>query len=68
MLGNKSKILVANNYLNNFGGSETFTYTLIEELLKRGFEVEYFTFEKGLFSDKIEKDLAVALCLKKNTI
>lgn len=65
MLGNKSKILVANNYLNNFGGSETFTYTLIEELLKRGYEVEYFTFEKGLFSDKIEKNLAVSFMSKK---
>ena len=28
-------ILVANNHLFNVGGSETFTYSLIEELVKR---------------------------------
>lgn len=59
-------ILVANNHLNNVGGSETFTYTLIEELVKRdNIEVEYFTFERGLVSDKIEKELKVNFLKKK---
>lgn len=52
-------ILVANHHLSNIGGSETFTYTLIEELVRRGYNVEYFTFHKGITSDKIECNLGV---------
>lgn len=53
-------ILVATNQLEGVGGTETFTYTLIEELVRRGiYEVEYFCFKKGLYSDKIEKELGV---------
>ena len=58
-------ILVSNNHLENLGGSETFTYTLIAELLEKGYEVEYYTFEKGLMSDKIEKDLGISFMSKK---
>ncbi len=55
------KILVANARLNKLGGSETFTYTLIEELKSRAdVFVEYFTFEKGTVSDKIENELGVS--------
>lgn len=53
-------ILVANNHLKQVGGTETFTYTLIKALKKNGYEVEYFTFSKGLVSYKIEKDLKVS--------
>ena len=54
------KILVANNQLNQVGGSETFTYTLIEGLKKyTNAEIEYFTFEKGKFALKIENELQV---------
>ena len=56
---NKLNILVANSKLNSIGGSETFSYTLISELKKQGHFVEYFTFEKGLVSDKIENILGV---------
>ncbi|MCX7549054.1 UDP-glycosyltransferase [Xanthomarina sp. F1114] len=59
------KILIANNQLNNLGGSETFTFTLIEELVSRGYHVEYFTFEFGLVSDRIEQDLKVSFMSKK---
>lgn len=60
------KVLVATNHLKALGGSETFTYTLIEELVKRkDLNVEYFTFEKGLVSDKIEQKLGVNFCSKK---
>lgn len=52
-------ILVTNNHLDTYGGSETFTYALIEELCRRGFVVEYFTFHKGATSDLIEKQLGV---------
>lgn len=49
-------VLVANNHLKRVGGSETFTYTLIEALLKKGYEIEYFTFFKGEVSQRIERD------------
>jgi len=58
-------ILVATNHLKNLGGSETFTYTMIESLIKKNYEVEYFTFQKGLVSDKIEKDLGINFMSKK---
>lgn len=53
-------ILVANNHLKMVGGTESFTFTLIEELVKQGFDVEYFTFEKGIVSDFIEDKLNVS--------
>lgn len=52
-------ILITNNHLENLGGSETYTYTMIKEFCRKGYEVEYFTFHKGLVSEKIEKDLGV---------
>ncbi|MFT4800823.1 MAG: glycosyltransferase involved in cell wall biosynthesis [Flavobacteriaceae bacterium] len=59
-------ILVANNHLSNVGGSETFTYSLIEELVHRKeFDVEYFTFQKGVVSERIEKELGVKFRSKK---
>ena len=58
-------ILVANNSLDRLGGSETFTFTLIEELVRRGFSVEYFTFNFGLVSSKIENQLKVSFCTRK---
>lgn len=58
-------ILVANNHLKKVGGSETFTYTLIEALLKKGYEIEYFTFFKGEVSQRIERDLGVGFMSKK---
>lgn len=57
-------ILVANNHLEKVGGSETFVYTLIEELLKRNYLVEYFTFFKGEVSQRIERDLDVSFMSK----
>lgn len=53
------KILVTNNQLDNVGGSETFTFTIIEELVRLGHKVEYFTFKTGFVSEKIEKILGV---------
>ncbi len=48
------KILVANRHLSGLGGSETFTYTLIAELVRLGHQVEYYTLFKGITSEKIE--------------
>lgn len=47
-------ILVATNHLQTTGGTESYTYAIIIDLLKKGHYVEYFTFEKGEISDKIE--------------
>ena len=53
-------ILVANNHLDTFGGTEKFTYALIEELsVRERLHVEYFTLRKGEVSDKIENVLSV---------
>lgn len=60
------KILVANHHLDKFGGSETFTFTFIDFLLKKGYSVEYFTFQKGIVSDKIENDLQVSFMREKH--
>ena len=62
---NKISILVANNHLVNPGGSETFTYTLIKELIRREFDVEYFTLIKGYFSNRMESELGVKFKRKK---
>jgi len=55
------KILVANHWLSKLGGSETFTYTFIEELVRLGHEVDLFTFFPGLISDKIKEDFGVKI-------
>jgi len=53
------KILISNNHLDTIGGSETFTFALIAEIKRRGHEVEYFTFRRGIVSELIEKELNV---------
>lgn len=58
-------ILVANNSLKKVGGTESFSYTLIEELILRGYQVEYFTFKKGIYSEFIEKNLGVQFMSRK---
>ena len=47
-------ILVATNHLEKIGGTESYTYALVQELVKRGHNVEYFTFCKGEISKRIE--------------
>lgn len=58
-------ILVASNQLIQSGGTETYTYAIIKELLRRGFDVEYFTFKKGGFSDRMENEIGVKFKSKK---
>lgn len=65
MNGNSLRILVANNHLDTIGGTEVYAYTVIEELVKRKYEVEYFTFTKGVVSEIIENDLNVKFMTKK---
>lgn len=58
-------ILVATHTLSNVGGAENYTYAIIEELVKRKLNVEYFSFKKGMVSDLIEKELGVPFFSKK---
>lgn len=58
-------ILVSNNHLDQLGGSETFTYSMIKTLKEEGFDVEYFTFHKGVMSEAIETELDVKFLSKK---
>ncbi|PHR70576.1 MAG: UDP-glycosyltransferase [Lutibacter sp.] len=59
-------VLVANKNLNKLGGTETFTYSFIKELISKGYNVEYFAFKKGFVSSKIENDLGVSF-MNKNS-
>lgn len=48
------RILVATNHLQNTGGTESYTYALVQELLRQGHDVEYFAFQLGDVSRRIE--------------
>ena len=52
-------ILIANNQLSYTGGTEKYTFALGEELKRRKFNVEYFTFKKGQMSRIIEEKLQI---------
>ena len=45
------RVLISNNFMQNLGGSETFTYTLGKELEKRGYKVDLFTPMQGQVSE-----------------
>lgn len=49
------KILVTNQWLKKLGGSETFSYTIIEELIRLGHQVDYLTLHHGAMSERIEQ-------------
>lgn len=58
-------VLVTNNHLDTLGGTERFTYDLIEELSNRdNLYVEYYTNIKGEVSERIEKCLNVKFMSK----
>lgn len=59
-------ILVATDRLSHLSGTETYTYSIIEELVRRDlYNVEYFTLSKGIVSEKIERNLNVKFFSKK---
>ena len=53
------KALVTNNHLDRFGGSETFTYTMVKELERLGYEVDVFTLTKEMkgMAEKLKDNL-----------
>lgn len=55
------KILITNHHMKQLGGSETFTYTLIGELIRLGHKVDLFTLHPGMVSDRVEKDFGVKI-------
>lgn len=48
------------------GGTEMFTYSLAHSLVKLGHAVEYFTFNKGIVSERMEMDLGVRFMSKQH--
>ncbi len=60
-----TNILLANHHLQNPGGSETYTYTIAEELTKRNVNIEYFTFYRGGISERMEKKLGIQFMTRK---
>lgn len=60
------RVLVANHWLVQPGGTETFTYTLIRELQRAGHDVEYFCFHPGEFSARLEQELRVRHSSRKS--
>lgn len=62
---NKLKILLANYSLDKIGGTESYTFAFAEELKKRGHEVEYFCFVKGLMAERLENELGLTFQSKK---
>lgn len=65
MYKKKLDILVATYNLAGIGGTESYSFAIIEELIKHGHDVEYFTFKKGLTSGKIEQELGVVFYTKR---
>ena len=55
------KILIGQNHLDTIGGSETYTYTLIEELKRRRFKVELACGSNrfGIMSKKIYQNFGI---------
>lgn len=51
----KFKVLLANNHLDNTGGSETWTYTMAKEIVHRGDDLYVYTLVDGKVADKIRE-------------
>lgn len=55
------KILIGQNHLNTIGGSETYTYTLVEELVRRGHQVDVVCNLKGVVSDIMQRNFGIRI-------
>lgn len=49
------RILVGNNAMANPGGSETYSYAIIKELVEQGHEVSCITKRRGMAANQVEK-------------
>jgi len=52
-------ILIANAILPPFGGLGSWTETMVSDLISRGFKVDVFTLEPGIYSEKIANSISV---------
>lgn len=55
----KMRILVATYGLDAIGGTEVYTFALLEELVRRGFAPDFFAFRLGYVSDRIKEELSL---------
>lgn len=55
------RILLSNNALHRVGGTETFTFAMAQELVRRGYKVDVFTLSPGLVSQYMQESLGVRL-------
>jgi glycosyltransferase involved in cell wall biosynthesis len=53
------KILLGQNHMNSVGGTEDYTYPLAVQLKKEDHDVEVFTLNKGIMSDKLLKEFGI---------
>lgn len=58
------RVLVSNHWLKKLGGSETFTYALSGELVRKGHDVDIFTNVPGMVSNGIVTDFGVGTKLR----
>jgi len=49
------KILLGQNHLHTLGGSETFIYTMAQELTRLGHQVDIVTHQEGIISELIHR-------------
>jgi len=47
------------------GGTEMFTYSLAHSLVRLGHSIEYFTFDKGITSERLEADLGISFMSRR---
>jgi glycosyltransferase involved in cell wall biosynthesis len=55
------KILLGQNHLHTLGGSETFTYTMAQELVRLGHHVDILTMQEGIMSEMIKTNLGCSI-------
>lgn len=55
------RILVGQNHLDTIGGSETYTFALVEELRRRDIEVDVVCVRRGLVSELMQDRLKVSI-------
>lgn len=59
------RILLATNHLRVVGGSETWTFTMAREMMKRKFDVDVFTLQPGALANLLRDKIRINPKLKK---
>tara|TARA_R100001443_G_scaffold106598_1_gene116054 strand:- start:5754 stop:6635 length:882 start_codon:yes stop_codon:yes gene_type:complete len=61
------KILLGQNHLHTLGGSETFIYTMAQELVRLGHHVDILTMQEGVMSEIIKSNLGCSINKMSNS-